>query len=83
MNTFKGSNNDIRELMIFAFRYALGRASMAPYSVSEVIKQNKDLLSQHDINLIIEDVKRAKESNMAGMGCDVRTWEGLVNFLEK
>jgi prephenate dehydrogenase len=81
MNNFNGDNNDIRELLVFSFRYALGRMSFAPQIVRDIVTNNKHLLSEHDKYLMVSDIKDAIEYGRAGMGCDIATWEGLIKEL--
>ena len=40
------SNREFNWLIIFAFRYALGRRSMAPSVVSDFVKKNYDELTE-------------------------------------
>ena len=71
------NKSDQRECLIFAFRYALGRCSMAPFSVSQIIKGNIELLTGFDKMQMMEDIDFAIKNDTAGMKCDVATWKEL------
>ena len=71
-----------REILIYAFRYALGRCSMAPLTVRDAIKEHYDVLTDYDVKLIIRVIDQAIDSDMAGMACDVMTWISVKNFLK-
>ena len=71
-----------REILIYAFRYALGRCSVAPIAVRDAIKEHYDVLTDYDVKLIIREIDQAIESDMAGMACDVTTWTTVKNFLK-
>ena len=69
-----------RLVLIAAFRYALGRSTYMPSVIVEEIKLNWDSMSEQDKNQIKDDIEHAIRHNMAGMDCDVREWEKLLNF---
>lgn len=75
------SNNNLKTMIIFSFRYALGRQSMAPSIIKDIINEYKEILSEHDKLQIINDIDHAVEHNMAGMDCDVKTWKSVKNIL--
>lgn len=70
------SINVKREILLFAFRYALGRESYAPYSVTEAIKANIDSISITDIKQYIKEIEEHKD---LGMSFDEKHW---LNFKE-
>ena len=67
---------DPRLVLICAFRYALGRSTYMPSVIVDEIKINWDILPEHDKKQIKDDIKH----DMAGMGCDVRTWEKILEL---
>jgi len=75
--------NESKELMIFAFRYALGRKSTAPSTVTEIIKRNHHILDDNDKNQIIKDIKSAIKLKSAGMDMDIKIWKSLAVFLKE
>jgi hypothetical protein len=72
-------------VILFAFRYALGRMTYAPYDVIRAVKNHSDILSQNTKNLIVKEIKERVSQGMKGLGwdCDARAWIELVEFLTK
>lgn len=68
-----------REILFFAFRYALGRMSYAPSSVIDNIKANINEISTGDIQSYIREIG---ECANYGMEMDERHWLELKEFLE-
>jgi len=66
--------------LVFAFRYALGRASTAPSIVVRDLIINWDYLSDFSKNQIKEEIKEAIKSNRAGWNCDVSEWEKILEL---
>ena len=75
------NKGDFRETLIFAFRYALGRSSMAPFGVTEIIKEHISILSNFDKEQMIRDIEQAIELNNAGMECDIALWTRFADLL--
>ena len=68
-----------RDIMIYAFRYALGRQSFAPVTVVENIKHNIDKISDNDLKLYIKEIK---EFENYGMEFDKSHWLNFISYLE-
>lgn len=68
-----------RDILIFAFRYALGRMSCAPYTVVNAIKSNIKNISDNDIRLYIKEIQ---ECENYGMDFDKEYWLNLKKYLE-
>ena len=66
-------------ILVFAFRYALGRQTSAPEMVIEAIKGNIDLFEEWEKRLIIKEIDECKHP---GMECDVLTWLAFKNWLK-
>ena len=58
---------DQREVLIYAFRYALGRMSMSVYTMVEVILDIWDELHQFDKDLIVSEIKEAEKWGEIGL----------------
>lgn len=67
-----------RDIIIYAFRYALGRQSYAPSIVIETIKDNIENLDKSDISLFIKEIN---ESNNWGMKIDKEHWYNFRKYL--
>ena len=73
-----------REMLIYAFRYALGRQSYAPHTMMDIILKNKNILSEQDIELIIREIDEAVEDNMAGdPKIDAKRWQATAEELRR
>lgn len=66
-------------ILIYAFRYALGRMTGAPTDVMEAILENKDKLSIWEQTQIYTDICKAEKENRLGMDCDKEVWLRLKN----
>lgn len=73
------NSDDDRLILISAFRYALGRATYMPRVVADEIRRQWPNLSESDRNLFKREIKEAIKAGLAGMDCDVFTWEILLN----
>ena len=71
---------NLRLLMICAFRYSLGRSSHIPSTIVNLIIDNYELFNDKDWSRFIEEIEA--EDNL-GDGCDIRTWNKLIEFSEK
>ena len=72
-----------RELLIYAFRYVLGRRSYAVSTVVELLKKNWDIISEGDKRLYINEIKECKEIyGEKGLGglCDVSSWNSVLRL---
>ena len=73
-------DDDDRLVLIAAFRYALGRMSYMPSVISNVIIEQWQHLDLNDRALIKREINEAIQMNNAGMWCDVRRWEKILNL---
>jgi len=69
-----------KEVLIFAFRYALGRKSTAVPIVAENLKRNWNKLNDFDRKQIKNDIKSAIEQNKAGMKMDIQIWQEILEL---
>jgi hypothetical protein len=75
-------NNNIkvdRDILIYAFRYALGRSSFAPVIVTDNIKANINNISTGDIQLFIKEIN---ECTYYGMKMDKQHWLNFKDYLQ-
>lgn len=71
------------DILIFAFRYALGRRTFAPTIVSETIKRNLNHLLTFDLFNIAHEIQQEYEVDGLGEDCDVMVWMDLQRTVEK
>lgn len=74
-------------IIMYAFRYALGRQTYAPYEVALLIKQNKDKFQSYTKQRIISEID-AQLNNWDYMHIDhpedlVNLWTDVKTVLEK
>jgi hypothetical protein len=76
-------HGNTRDIIIYAFRYALGRMSMAPHSFTEWCTVNMHLVSLNDRRLMIREITEAEHDKALGMeGIDDVRWIKFRNLLE-
>lgn len=75
---FKG---DDRDILIYAFRYALGRQTYSVSTIISIIESNIDILSDFVKKLFIREINERKEifgPSSLGSNFDKVNWERLV-----
>lgn len=79
-------DRDLRTILFFAFRYALGRHSTAPTTVCNQIKENIELFNVYDLDMIEEEIREELNSGNysdASHSVDAETWEELLDYIEE
>lgn len=72
---------EINDLMVCAFRYALGRRSYITYTISDLLIKHKDKLSAQSRQVILRDIQVAFDKNNYGMEMDKEVWLKLQEEL--
>lgn len=78
--SFKGNPEDMSMILVTAERYALGRRTYIVAWTCEVIKNNMDLLTEKDIQVMIRDIE---EAYSYGDKCDETEWKALLKILRE
>lgn len=78
--SFKGNSEDMSMILVTAERYALGRRTYVVDWICEVIKNNIDLLTEKDIQVMIRDIE---EAYAYGDECDEAEWKALLKILKE
>jgi len=78
----KINEEQFRDMLIYAFRYALGRATFASKDMSEIIWRNREEISSGDRDLFIREIREAIRRDHAGHECDKKAWADLLEDLE-
>lgn len=68
-------------LLVFAFRYALGRQSTAPSTVRDLLLTHRAALDPWQVVQIRDDIAHAVFGGYAGSQCDVDVWLDLSRRL--
>jgi hypothetical protein len=74
------SKEDQTEILIYAMRYAIGRATYAPHVVAHVIAHAWPDLSDTDKFVIQRDIREAISRGAAGMDIDVAEWKKVLEL---
>lgn len=78
--SFKGNSEDMSMILVSAARYALGRRTYIVDWTCEVIKNNINLLTKKDIQVMIRDIE---ETYSYGDKCDEAEWKALLKILKE
>lgn len=62
------------DLMVYAFRFALGRRTGAPADVARALVAHGEVLPAWQRDQIDREIRIAVEQNRAGAPCDVDEW---------
>ena len=70
-----------QNILIYAFRYALGRMSYSVSDVVEAIKENWDKINENAKNIITKEIQEAIKNNEAGdPDIDVPLWRSILEL---
>ena len=67
-------------MLVFAFRYALGRMSTAPSIVVGELRRQWLALNEATRRQIHREIRDAIQYDAAGMDCDVGTWREVLRL---
>lgn len=77
----------LRDMIISALRYALGRRTYISAETSEFIVENKDIIDGRMKQVMLSDLQhyleRRKEGFITDDRCDYDTWVNLYNWLDE
>ena len=65
---------EVSRLLLWSFRYALGRRSTAPSNVSQMVIAYRDCLQPDDRTTILRDYDEARQRGELGDACDQEDW---------
>ncbi len=72
--------NEERDILIYAFRYALGRSTYSTSTMSQIIQKNWGMLSEHDKKLFQREIQEAFDMERYGMSCDKASWQIILDL---
>ena len=74
-----------KDILWYAFRYALGRMTFAPITVIDNIKRNAHCFEKGDYKRFIKEIKNMDEMSDKALGhqCDKETWYNFVKYCEE
>jgi len=69
-------------IIMYAFRYALGRKTGAPSTISAAILRNIDEFKEWELTQIIKEILDHKDYwGSLGDACDEEVWRDLINSI--
>lgn len=80
MKDFKLDTDDLNDLIVCAFRYALGRRTYIVHTITEIIKSNLSALESRTIEVMLRDIERQHDYENRGIekafgdDCDRERW---------
>lgn len=76
---------DLKDMIISALRYALGRRTYITSETAEFIKRYPELIDERVKSVMLRDLEeyfQKRESFKFDDECDYNTWKGLYNWLK-
>ncbi len=77
------NHTETQDLLVCAFRYALGRRTYITATIADLLIKHKDKFDDNSIHVILRDIKRAFETNKYGMEMDKADWERVLDVLSE
>lgn len=68
------------EMLVYAFRYALGRSTNAPHAVVRVLKQAWPTLPTHERKIYKKEIAEAIDNNQARHDIDKQAWLSILSL---
>ena len=66
-------------MLVYSFRYALGRMSTGPSAVADLLARYGHVLPDWQRDQICGDIAHAIEGDAAGHDCDVAVWREVAD----
>lgn len=79
--------DDLNDLIVCAFRYALGRRTYIVHTITEIIKANLSALDSRTIEVMLQDIERQHDYEKVGLekafgdDCDRKRWMEVETLL--
>jgi hypothetical protein len=71
------------ELLVYAFRYALGRRTYAVADVTQALREHHAKLTPQTRRQIADEIRDAVRAGHAGSITDADEWDAVACFLEE
>lgn len=71
------------EIVFYAFRYCLGRATYAPSVFQQAALKNIEYIDSRDLKLMCQEIADADKEQRLGMDCDKVAWLNFRDIIEK
>lgn len=80
--TIPVSGVDLSDLLVFATRYTLGRATYAPGTVCQILRRHLPHILMGDLRTIIRDIRTHAQKTDLGHAMDAADWMATLGLLE-
>lgn len=67
-----------RDILFYAFRYALGRKTYASSTVAQAIRENWNELDAFAKHKMHQEIQKAIDQDQAGHDCDQKEWKSIL-----
>ena len=71
------------ELLVYAFRYALGRRTYSVADVAQALREHHTALTPQTRRQIADEIRDAIRAGRAGSITDADEWDAVAAFLEE
>lgn len=69
-------------MLLYAFRYALGRMTYAVGDVADALVEHREAIRSDWREQVVRDISEAVAGGRAGMACDVERWLRVAESFE-
>ena len=76
------TDDEFQEFIIYAERYAIGRATYVPSEVNNIILKYLPFIANNTLGVLIRDIELESDRDMLGMDCDKKMWLALLDTLK-
>lgn len=73
------TNEEINDLIVYAFRYCLGRRTYAVSTFVEIALKHWPAIQGRNRHLMQKEIREALASDSAGMDMDRQQWQRLLD----
>lgn len=70
-------------ILLYAFRYALGRMTYSVGDVSRALIEHRDKIKPDWRRQIVQDIDNAVNNEGAGMACDIDKWREVQRVMSE
>lgn len=74
---------DQRDVLIYAFRYTLGRCTYAPHMIVAILREKWATLADYDQALFRREISAALVNDAAGHECARQAWASILELYDK
>ena len=69
---------EVRDLLFYSFRHALGRSTYAVEDVVNMIIEHWDLFSESEKKQVVKEIEHSIAQDNYGMDMDLKSWQKVL-----